>query len=67
MAENLIREGNFSVFAKRNFEASIKYSPTHEPSAKQTLGFYIDANNLYGGIMEKLPLPLKDIVLKTDA
>ena len=25
-----------------------------------TFGFLVDANNLYGGVMEKLPLPLKD-------
>ena len=66
MAENLIRGGFSSVFAKRNFEANNKYFPTHDPSAKQTFGFLIDANNLYGGIMEKFPLPLKNIVLKKE-
>ena len=31
MAENLIRGGISSVFAKRNFEANNKYFPTHHP------------------------------------
>ena len=55
MTENLIRGGTSSVFAKRNFEANNKYFPTHDPAAKQTFGFLIDANNLYGGIMESFP------------
>ena len=66
MAENLIRRGISSVFAKRNFEANNKYFPTHDPSAKQTFGFFIDANNLYDGIMERFPLPLKNFVLKKE-
>ena len=67
MAENLIRGGISSVFAKRNFEANNKYLSTHDPSAKQSFGFFIDANNLYGEIVEKFPLPLKNFVLKTDS
>ena len=51
MAKSLTRGGNFSVFAKRNFEANNKSFPTHDPSAKQIFRF-IGANNLYGGIME---------------
>ena len=57
MAENLIRGGISSVFVKRNSEANTKCFPTHDPSAKQPFSFFIDANNLYGGIMEKFPLP----------
>ena len=52
MAENLIPGGISSVFAKRYLEANIKYLPTHDTSAKQTPGLFIDANN-YGGIAEK--------------
>ena len=66
MAGNLIRGGISSVFAKRICEANNKYFPTHDPSAKQTFGFFIDVNNLYGGIMEKFPLPLKNSVLKKE-
>ncbi|MEO1764425.1 MAG: DNA polymerase, partial [Cyanobacteria bacterium J06629_18] len=66
IAENLIRGGISSVFAKRKFEANNKYLPTHNPSQQQTFGFFIDANNLYGGIMEKFPLPLKNFVLKKE-
>ena len=65
VAENLIRGGFSSVFAKPNFEASNKFLLTHETSAKQTFGLFIDANTFYGGIMEKNPLPLKNFVLKT--
>ena len=66
LSENLIHRGISSVFAKWNFEANNKYFPTLDPSAKQTFGFFIDANNLYGGIMEKFPLPLKSFVLKKE-
>ena len=66
MAEKMIRGGTSSVFTKRNFEENIKYFPTHDPSAKQTFGFSIDANNLYGGIMEKFPLPLKNFVFRKE-
>ena len=66
LAENLIRGGNSSVFAKRKFKANNKYFPTHDPSAKQTFGFFLDANNLSGGIMEKFPLPSKNFVLKKE-
>ena len=64
MAENLIRGGILSVFAKRKFEANNKYLPTFNPKAKQTFSLFIDANNLYGGIMEKFPLPLKCFILE---
>ena len=64
MAENLIRGGNSSVVAKRKFEANNKYLPTFNPTANQTFGLFIDANHLYGGIMEKFPLPLKSFILK---
>ena len=66
VAENLIRGGISSVFAKRKFEANNKYLPTYNSSQKQTFGLFIDANNLYGGIMEKFPLPLKNFVLKRE-
>ena len=63
MAENLIPGGISSVFAKRKFEANNKYLPTFNPKAK-TFGLFIDANNLYGGIMEKFPLPLRSFIPK---
>ena len=66
MAENLIRGGFSRMFGKRNFEANNNILPTHNPSVKQTFGFFIDANNLYGGIVENFPLPLKNFVLRTE-
>ena len=67
MAENLISAGISSVFAKRNFEANNKYLPNRDPSVKQTFGFFIDANYLDDGILEKFPLSLKNLVLKTES
>ena len=54
------------MFAKRKFEANNTYLPTYNSSQKQTFGFFIDANNLYGGIKEKFPLPSKNFVLKRE-
>ena len=54
------------MFAKRKFEANDKHLPTYNSSQKQTFGFFIDANSLYGGIKEKFPLPLKNFVLKRE-
>ena len=54
IVEKLIRGRISSVFAKRNFEANIETLPFREPSAKQTFGFFIDANNLHCGMLEKM-------------
>ena len=60
MTENMIRGGVASIFSKRLFTANNQYQKTFKPSEESTFGFLVDANNLYGGVMEKLPLPLKD-------
>ena len=57
MAENLIREGIASVFEKRLVSANNKFVKNYDPKQPNTFLFMIDANNLYGGIMEKFPLP----------
>ena len=57
MVENLIRGGVSSVFAKILFKANNKFMPDYKPKQQSTFILMIDANNLYGGIMEKLPLP----------
>ena len=54
------------MFAKRNFEAENEYLQTRDPSAKQTFGFFIDANNLYGEFKEKFKLNSKKFVLKRE-
>ena len=58
MAENLIKGGIASVFEKRLVSASNKFVKNYDPKQPNTFLFMIDANNLYGWIMEKLPLPL---------
>ena len=60
MAENMIRGGIVSIFSKRFFRANNKYMTTFKPVNESSFGRLIEANNLYGGVMEKLPLPLKD-------
>ena len=60
MTENMIRGGVASIFSKRFFRANNKYQKSFNSAADSTFGFLVDANNLYGGVMEKLPLPLKD-------
>ena len=57
MAENLIRGGGIaSVFEKRLVSANNKFVKNCDPKQPNTFLIMIDANNLYGGIMEKFPL-----------
>ena len=58
MVENMIRGGVSSVFDKRLFKANNRYLDDHNTGEYDTYGVLLDANNLYGGVMEKLPLPL---------
>ena len=76
MAENMIRGGVASIFSKRLFQANNKYLKEFNATEESSYGFLVDANNLYGGVMEKLPLPLKNFrkvnvpleqILSTDA
>ena len=60
MAENLKRGGISSVFAKRLAIANNKFVENYDKNSKSTFLTLIDANNLYGGIMEKFPLPLNN-------
>ena len=57
MVENTIRGGVSSVFDKRLFKANNRYLDDHNNGEYDTYGV-LHANNLYGGVMEKLPLPL---------
>ena len=61
MAEIMIRGGVASIFSKRFFRANNKYMNSFNPDNESSFGLLLDANNLYGGVMEKLPLPLKDL------
>ena len=60
MAENLIRGGVSSVFSKRLATMNNKYLERFDETKARTYGFLLDANNLYGGIMQKFPLPLRE-------
>ena len=55
MVENMIRGGVASVFDKKFFKANNRYVAEHNYN---TYGVLLDANNLYGGVMEKFPLPI---------
>ena len=58
MVENMIRGGVASVFDKF-FKANNRYVTENNYNDSNTYGVLLDANNLYGGVMEKLPLPLR--------
>ena len=53
----MIRGGVASVFDKF-FKANNRYVTDHNYNDYNTYGVLLDANNLFGGVMEKLPLPL---------
>ena len=63
MVENLIRGGVSSVYSKRLCRANNKFLPDYKPKNISSFIIMIDANNLYGGIMEKFLLPLCDFEL----
>ena len=62
MVENMIRGGVSSVYENRHLKCNNKYLDNYVPTQDETYGLLVDANNLYGGIMEKLPLPLNSFV-----
>ena len=56
MVESLIRGGVSSVYSKRFCRANNQFLSDYQPKNISFI-IMIDANNLYGGIMEKFPLP----------
>ena len=50
----------------RKFTANNKYLPDYDSSQPSTFGFCVDANNLYGGVMQKEKLPQSDFTLNSD-
>ena len=60
MTENMIRGGVASIFSIRFFKANNKYMKDFKADEESCFRLLVDANNLYGGVMERLPLPLKD-------
>ena len=59
MVEGLIRGGVSSIY-KRLSVANNKYRQNFNPKEPSTFIIMIDANNVYGGIMEKFSSPLND-------
>ena len=63
MVENVMRGGTASVFHSRFFKANNKECPDFNPDQPSTYGFMIDANNLYGGVMQTEKLPVRNFEL----
>ena len=66
MTERMMRGGLSSVFSSRQEVAKNTMLPEFDESKDVSSIIYIDANNLYGGIMLHYPLPLKDFELVDD-
>ena len=58
-----MRGGMSSVYSSRLFKAKNKYLPDFDKTVEYSFGFTIDANNLYGGIMQTCCLPIGDFEL----
>ena len=63
MVENMMRGGTASVFHSRFFKSNNKECPDFNPDQPSTYGFMIDANNLYGGVMQTEKLPVRNFEL----
>ena len=50
--EQAIRGGVTSVYEERHFVANNKYLSDYRPSEESTFALCVDANNLYGGVMQ---------------
>ena len=66
LTERMMRGGLSSVFSSRHEVANNTMLPEFDESKDVSSIIYIDANNLYGGIMLQYPLPLKDFELIED-
>ena len=66
MIEPAIRGGVTSVFESRRFTANNSYIPNHDSTEESCFGFCVDANNLYGGVMQLEKLPLAEFAFNTD-
>ena len=58
MIEQSVRGGNTSVFETRYFKANNQFLPGFNREEASTFGLCLDANSLYGGVMQKELLPL---------
>ena len=53
MVKNKLPGGTAAVFHSLSFKTNIIESPDLNPDSSSTYGFMIDANELYGGVMQK--------------
>ena len=63
LVENTMRGGVSSINEQRHFQANNCNLPNYDGSKPSTYALMLDANNLYGGVMQKDHLPLKDFAL----
>ena len=61
-----VRGGVRSVYEMMKFTANNKYLPDYDSSQPSTFGICMDANNLYGGVMQNEKLPQSDFTLNSD-
>ena len=66
LTEKMIRGGVASVFSSRLERANSPSLPNYDESKELASITYIDANNLYGGVMFNYPLPEKAFELITE-
>ena len=60
MVEKMMRGGTASIFEKRQFTTNNRQmNETFNSSEDTTYGFMVDANNLYGGVMQTHKLPAR--------
>ena len=57
------RGGETSIYEQRLFEANNCHLPNYDASKPSTHALILDANNLYGGVMQNNHLPVKDFAL----
>ena len=60
LVENIIRGGVAFAFDKKYLKANKMYVTEQNYKDYNTYGVLLDANSLYGGIMEKFPQPLNE-------
>ena len=63
LVENMMRGGVSSIYEQRLFQANNCNLPNYVASKPSTYALMLDANNLYGGVMQNDHLPLKDFAL----
>ena len=66
MIEPAIRGGVTSVYEERRFVANNKYLSEYRPSEESTFALCVDANNLYGGVMQMDKLPVGEFAFNVE-